>query len=61
MDGSEKNGSLLIVLLTIAVLGTLARGKHAFSQDEKIEFESEFDSENRVTKILCLRKKALSN
>ena len=51
MDGSEKNGSLFFVLLTIAVLGTLARGKHAFSQDEKKEFESKFDAENRITKI----------
>ena len=59
MDGSEKNGSLLIVLLTIAVLGTLARGKHAFSQDEKIEFESEFDSENRVTKIFVPAEKGV--
>lgn len=61
MDGSKMHsyGSLMFVLVTFALLGTVDKKRHAFSQEQKIGFKSEFKSETRITKIFVPAEKGV--
>ena len=61
MDGSKMHsyGSLMFVLVTFALLGTVDKKRHAFSQEQKIGFESEFNTETRITKIFVPAEKGV--